>query len=159
MIPNEAANLSDQAIILACVDQVEHEGAHLLSHTDRSATFATSLISWGSNWRFTVPISAGSLAIDKDSAGRRKLSYDLSTRRTALIGTIMVIALFGVAAGKGAGQFPLWVPLVGWLWLVGANYLISFLRAPSWVSRRVSDALRASAGSASAARQPNERQS
>ena len=151
-IPNEAASLSDRAITLACVDQVEHEGAHVVSHTDRSMTFTTSLISWGSNWRFTVPLSVGLLEIHSDSGGGRRLRYTFSTRRTALIGTVMILGLFGMVAVNDIGQFPWWVPLLGWLWLVGANYGISFLRAPSWARRRVFDAVEASAASISAAR-------
>jgi hypothetical protein len=147
-IPIEAANVSDQAIMLACVDQVEHERAYIVSHTDRSATFSTAVITWGPNWRFTVPLSAGSLEIETDSAGGRRLNYDFSTRRTTLIGTVMVIGMFVLVAAEDVGQFPWWMPVLFWLWLVGVNYLIPFFRAPSWVRRRISDAVEASAVSA-----------
>ena len=157
MIPNEAANLPDPAIMIACVDQLEHEGAHVISRTDRSTAFTTPFIRWGSNWRFTVPLSAGVLKITSDPAGGRRLIYDFSTRRTALMGTVVITGLFAFVAASRVGQFPWWAPLLGWLWLVGANYCISLVRAPSWVRRRVSDAVKASTMSAPAVRQPNAR--
>ena len=157
-IPSEAASLPDQAIIIACIDQAEHEGARIASRTDRSVAFTMPFISLRSNWRFTAPLSAGLLEIVRDPSGGRRLSYDFSTRRTAVIGTVMITVLFVVVAVNDVGQFPWWVPLIGWLWIVGANYGISFLRAPSWVRRRISDAVKASAVSAPAVRrQPNER--
>ena len=143
-IPNEAANLPDQAIIIACVDQLEHEGARVILRTDRSAAFTTPVISWGSNWRFTVPLSGGSLEITGAPAGGRRLSYDFSTRRTALMGTVAITAMFIIVTVNDVGQFPWWMLVLGWLWLVGANYGISFLRAPSWVRRRITDAVKAS---------------
>jgi hypothetical protein len=144
-ILDEAAGLSDDAIIIACVDQIEHEGARVASRSDRSTTFTVPFLSWGSNWRFTVPLSAGSLEIIREPTGGRRLRYDFSTRRIALIGTVAVIGLFAAVALNGVGQFPWWVPVIGWLWLVGANYFISFVRAPSWVRRRISDAVKVSA--------------
>jgi hypothetical protein len=154
-ISDEAANLSDDAIIIACVDQVEHERARVVSHTDHSTSFTVPFLSWGSNWRFTVPLSGGSLEIMGEPAGGRRLSYNFSTRRVALIGTLAIIGLFVVVASRGVGQFPWWVPFVGWLWLVGGNYFISFVRAPRWVRRRISDAVKVSA--ALAVPRPNKR--
>jgi hypothetical protein len=77
----------------------------------------------------------------------------------ALIGTAMVIVLYGVAATQRIGQLPWEIPVVFWLLLVGVNYLVSFLRAPWWVRRRISDARQASARAASVVRRSNEHSS
>lgn len=143
-IPDTAANVSDDAIIVACVDQIEHEGARVVSRGDHSMAFTVPFISWGSNWRFTVPLSAGSLEITHESGRNRRLRYDLSTRRTAVLGTLMCVGLFAFGATSRSGQMPWWVPLLAWLWLVGSNYGISYVRTASWASRRVSDAVKAS---------------
>lgn len=144
-IPAEAAHLSDRAIMIACVDQIEHERARVVSQSDRSTTFTVPLLSLGSNWRFTVPLSAGSLEITSAPGGERRLRYDFSSRRLALIGTIMVFVMFTVVSVNNVGDFPWWLPVVAWLWLVGMNHFITFVRAPSWVRRRVSDAIKAAA--------------
>lgn len=144
-VPGDADHVSGAAIILACVDQIQHEGARVATHSDRATTFTVPLISFGSNWRFTVPLSAGLLQITQDSEGHRRLRYDFSTRRTALIGTAMIFGgtIFLIASGQA--QVPWWLAPVAWLWLVGANYLISYARAPSWALHRVTDAIKASA--------------
>jgi len=137
-------SLSDRAIILACVDQIEQEGARVVWRSDRSTEFTSPLFRrLGSNWRFTVPLSGGSFEITGEPTGARRLSYDLSTRRVALIGTAMFVGLFVVAFIVGRVPFPLPIAAGFWLWIVGANYIISYMRAPSWVRRRLSDAARA----------------
>ena len=158
-IPDNAARLPDDAIIIACVDQVEHEGARIVSHSGGSTTFTVPFFSWGSNWRFTRPLSAGALEITSEPAGGRRLRYDFSTRRTALMGAVMIIGLFAIVAFQGVGQIPWWVAPVGWLWLVGVNYFISFVRARSCVRRRIADAVKVSAPVNPAVKQPNERRS
>jgi hypothetical protein len=156
-IPDDVANVPDDAIILACVDQCEHEGARIVSRGSCSTAFTAPLFrSWGSNWRFTVPFSAGSFEITSDSTGRRRLRYDLSTRRIAVLGTLIVAGLFAAVAVKGLGLLPWWIPLGFWLWIVGVNYTISLVRAPSWMRRRVSDAATA-VRFGSVGPQPNER--
>lgn len=144
-IRDEAANLSDAAIIIACVDQLEHEGARVAAHSDRSTSFTVPLLTMRSNWRFTAPLSGGAVEVIRDATGGRRLAYDFSTRRLALIGTLMIGALFFVVAVRDVGQFPWWFPFFGWLWLVGGNYFIAFVRASSWARRRITDAVKAAA--------------
>src|SRR5215475_9255968 len=90
-IPHDLGSLPDGAIISACIDQVEDEGARIVSHGPRSTVFVAPLFwSLGSNWRFTLPLSGGSFEITGEPSGGRRLRYDLSMRRTALMGTVMV---------------------------------------------------------------------
>jgi len=144
-IPGAAANVSDDAIIIACVDQIEHEGARVVSRSDRSVSFAAPFFSLGRNWRFTAPVSAGSLEIARASGPGRCLTYDFSMRRNTLIGTAMIVGMVAYVATSASGEFPWWVAPIGWLWVVGGNYLITYTRAESWARRRVSDAVKASA--------------
>jgi len=140
-IPRDPATLSDRAIIDACADQVEHEGARVVSRSDRSTAFASPLFrGLGSKWRFTVPLSGGSFEITREATGGRRLRYVLSTRRTALMGTAILAVFFALAIAAGPGPFPWWTGVFFWLWIVGVNYVISFARAPSWLRRRLSDA-------------------
>ncbi|MFL5613991.1 MAG: hypothetical protein ACJ796_10060 [Gemmatimonadaceae bacterium] len=142
-IGDEAANVSDDAIIIACVDQIEHEGARVISHSDQSLVFSVPFFSWGWNWRFTCPLAGGSLAITTEPTGDRRLSYDFSTRRLALIGTLVIGGFFTVVAVQVVGQSIWWIAPAAWLWMIGPSYFISFVRASRWVRRRVSVAVKA----------------
>lgn len=156
-IPDHATEVPDAGIIIACVDQIEHEGAHATDRNERSIAFTSPLFrTWGSSWRFTVPVSAGTFEIVRDSSGRRRITYELSTRRTALVGTILVAGMFGFMALTTRMPFPRWVPLVFWGWIVGVNYVSSFVRAPFWVRRRIADAAKIAAYRRPTVRQPDE---
>jgi len=150
-ISGAAANVSDDAIIIACVDQLEHEGARVVSRGDGSLSFVVPFFGLGYSWRFTAPLSAGSLEIAREAGPGRRLTYDFSTRRLTLMGTAMMGGLLAFDAFKGFGELPWEVPVVGWLWLVGANYSLTYARAESWVRGRVTEAVKASAALATAA--------
>ena len=140
-IPHDSGTVSDRAIISACIEQVEDEGARVVSRSDRSTAFTSPIFRrLGSNWRFTVPLSGGSFEITADTAGGRRLRYDVSTRRTALMGIVLLGAWFAVVIALDAGRFPWWIGAVFWLSIVGVNYFIPFVRAPGWLRQRLSDA-------------------
>ena len=141
-IPQDVGSLPDRAIIFACIDQVEHEGARVVSRSPRSTVFISPLFRrLGSNWRFTVPLSGGSFEITSEPTGGRRLRYDLSTRRTALMGFVMVVVLVAGVIALNADRFLGWLGAVFCLWIVGVNYFISVVRAPLWLRQRLSEAL------------------
>ena len=141
-IPHDVDSLSNRAIIFACIDQVEHEGARVVSRSPRSTVFVTPLFRRpGSNWRFTVPLSGGSLEITSEPTGDRRLRYDLSTRRMALMGFVLVAGVFAGVIALHAGHFLGWIGAGFFLWIVGVNYFISVVRAPMWLRQRISEAL------------------
>lgn len=157
-IPEDAKAASDEGIIAACVDQVAHEGCRIDSQDARSATFSGPFFRlFGWRWQFTAPLSAGSFEVTADAAGQRRVYYNFSRRRTALLGTIIVVALSIPVAAEGLARFLWWVPLFAWVWIVGVKYFISFVRAPFWVRRRVADAARVAAARVVQVRQPNDR--
>lgn len=163
-IPSEAANVSDEGIILACADQIEHERGRVVSRTKQMMLFEAPFFrSWTSGWWVTVLASAGQFAVATHPDGRRELRYRLSTLRTAVIGTLVVLFGFGFLFPRYAVAAPnvfSWpFILFAWLWIVGANWVAAAVRVRFWCRRRVADAKAAASVTPTGvpARQPNER--
>lgn len=148
-IPSDAADVSDEGIILACADQVEHERARVVLRTQRTMHFEAPFFrAWTSGWWLTVSASEGQFAIESSSDGQRVLRYRLSTVRNAALGTLVTLAGFGsLAFGSFATPppFPWQFIFVAWLWIVGANWAMAAIRVRFWCRRRVADASAAAA--------------
>jgi len=151
-IPFDAAAVSDAGIILACVDQIEHERARVVSRTESTVRFEAPFFrAWTNGWWLTAAASAGRLVVDSAADGRRVLRYQLSTVRNAVVGTVMPVVLFWVlipsfeTAPDFPWQFRFIMCFIGSLLMVGGNWATAAIRARSWCRKRVADAKAAGA--------------
>jgi len=146
-IPADAASVSDEAIMLACADQIEHERARIVSRTDQQLRFAAPLFrTWTNGWWLTVAASHGNFTIKATEDGGRVLAYQLSTLRNTVIGTLVVLLGFGVMLPRMVPPPPFgWeIAILAWLWIVGANWATAAIRVRFWCRKRVADAQPAS---------------
>lgn len=150
-IPFDAAALSDADIIVACVDQIEHERARVVSRTQSTVRFEAPFFrAWTNGWWLTALASAGQFVVDSAADARRVLRYQLSTGRNAVMGTVMTVVLFWVVipsfetAPEVPWLFTFMMWFSGWLWIVGGNWATAAIRARFWCRKRVADAKAAS---------------
>jgi hypothetical protein len=70
---------------------------------------------------------SGRVAFERDERGI-VMRYELSTRRSALLGSLLPIAV-GAMVARASIAWAIGVWAVLWLWLVGWNYVAQSLRA------------------------------
>lgn len=94
-----------------------------------------------SNWNLLIPIDRGSVEVTS-SANKIIISYFISFKRLVIIVTLLV-SVFGVFFVQDAG-LPVTKKILllsaAWLWLAGANCLITLIRYSAFIKRIVSKA-------------------
>jgi hypothetical protein len=92
---------------------------------------------FGARWDFVAPLDRIDLAVET-SDGRMSLCYRLSSLRTALLSiAIPPVLAFLVGAHD---QFLVYFLAIGWLWLVGVNCGVTWIRAKPFFERAVINA-------------------
>jgi hypothetical protein len=124
-------------VIMACLDELEHEGADIIERTRHSVTYRTPFfrLGWYSSWWITMLAPTGTFEVHPNAPGGGRATYRLSLLRNAIIGSLMTLVFLLLIQA--------WFALI-WAggWLVGAPYLFTVYRARQWTRRRVEDAMR-----------------
>jgi hypothetical protein len=153
------ASPSSRALIIACADRLEREGARVLSRTDIELEFRVPVFLRWVLPTWLVPfLSSGTFRVDGNEAngGRSRLEYELSLRRSvlaALIAPALVLLLlqFGPRIVTPSGTAPSTAPPAAvyyflpfiFFWIITVPYVWAMLRVRSWCRRRVDEALEA----------------
>lgn len=104
------------------------------SHVKREGSFVlftVRLLRFVMNTNLLVPIEAGAIRIEHE-AGSVKLSYQLRTIRLPVMTVGAALAALVVSRSIG-------IAMLAWIWLFGANYLITLARFRWFVERCVRD--------------------
>lgn len=150
---------SSRALIIACADRLEREGARVLSRTDIELEFYVPVFLRWVLPTWLVPfLSSGTFRVAGNEAdgGKSRLEYEFSLRRSVLAALIaptllLLILQFGPRVLPPFGTAPLTAPPAGvyyllpfiLIWIMTVPYVWARLRVKSWCRRRVDEALKA----------------
>jgi hypothetical protein len=124
--------------LLAIVGQrLEDAQARKVSVEPNTVSFKGGFFRLVGNWNLLVAIGSGKIELDPQG---HRIAYSLSFAELLVVGTVMigVMAMFMAAGGFPSGAFICFLP-VGWLWLVGMNYLIALSRFDRFMKRCIRD--------------------
>lgn len=89
------------------------------------------------NWNVLHPVGHGEIEVVPGSPGA--VRYDLSCVQMLVVATLMVGWLTVSMSSRGHVTLgTVLIPLIGWLWLFGMNYLIAAVRLPAFVRSAIS---------------------
>jgi hypothetical protein len=139
-LPAMALSKLPEHLMLACVDQLEHEDAVVASDAPLTASFYVPIAMWVPTRKLTRTVDRGMIDIRPAPDGRVVLTYRFSVRRMVLISSVLAPVGFGLFT-------PLpWTGVVAmWLLLIVGNYFLALVSARFWFRRRIADAIEVAA--------------
>lgn len=134
-LPTVAVDGLPERVMVACVDQFEHEGAKVTSDTPLAASFYVPIRMLERGQWLTTSIESGTIDITPTADGGFVLTYQLSLWRVVLFMSFAAPILFGLI-----GHAPWEMTVLLWLLVVGGNYVHGTGRARFWFRQRIADA-------------------
>src|SRR5262245_58060481 len=126
-----------ERVIIACLDELEHEGAKITARSAYSVTYRKPFFRLGfdSGWWLPVLAPTGTFEVHPSAPGGAKVTYRLSLLRHVAIGAVAPLFFLLIPEARFA-------VIPAWLWLLGAPYLVAFFRARQWTRKRIEEATR-----------------
>ncbi|MGC1302475.1 MAG: hypothetical protein WA840_08880 [Caulobacteraceae bacterium] len=112
--------------------------AQNVKRTSDYVTFKGGPLRFVSNMNILVSIDYGAIAVEEGEAGI-VIRYQLSLEVMCIIVTAMMAVLFAICVFQAHESWPRrgGIPLLGWAWIFGGNYLLTRHRFPRWLERGV----------------------
>jgi hypothetical protein len=126
------------ALVAALRSALERARASEVSCTGNLVVFRAGLARMVSNLNVLVPVGSGVVKIQAGSPGG--VAFRCSCVQLLVVISVMALFVAALIPGTQPPLVKFGVPLVMWLWLFGANFVIASFRLPAFFRRAVRDA-------------------
>ena len=138
-MPAEVAGnpVAERDVVRALVRTLETQGARTVRPDLPHVEVKVPFFRLRPNGDFVAPFDRIDLWLEQPAGGPATLRYRLSTARLALTGLAVLAGLLALVHAREL-SIPddiVWFFPVGWLWIVGMNYVIALFRANRFLEK------------------------